>query len=307
MRLEDLKFELRGPQTGMSVYDDTRYLGTYGSVHELMLDLIYRFEVDDLDEIVKNSRLANQNIIEPFKYRGVCSELFWPTDKSMRYIYYCNTLSELFDKFAIHERRAAEHEDVFSYGAQGTGIYIFNKATLKYEFWVGGNELHTVEDVMNEVKKQGLTIPSSFEEEYDPIVINELTTGYDVFVSHKSDDYKIAERVYDTLLKEGLNVFLSEKSLPAIANADYIAEIDKALENTRHLIVIASDVENINSGWVRYEWSSFLNEKLSGRKNGNIITVVTNNISFDKLPLGLRHYEVINVKDISSLPKWFLR
>lgn len=303
MRLENLKFEHRGPQIGMSVYDDSCYLGTYFSVHELMLDLIYRFNVENIEEILSKFSYTSQYVIEPFKYRGVCSELFWPTDKPMRYIYYCNTLSELFDKFAIHERRAMEHEDIFSYGAQGTGIHMFNKSTLKYEFWVGGNDLHTVTDVMNEVKKQGLTIPSSLEEEYGESV-NEPSI-YDVFISHKSDDYKIAEKVYNTLIKAGFEVFLSEKSLPAIANADYVAEIDKALDTTHHLVVIADSIEKINSGWVKYEWSSFLNEKLSGRKDGNIITILTNNISIDKLPLSLRQFETVCIYDVSSLAQWF--
>lgn len=303
MRLENLELRLLGPQTGMSVFGDNSYIGNYCSVHELMLDLIYQLNIENLDEIVKKFTSLNQYTIEPYRYRGVCSEMFWPTDTIFRYIYYSDSLSDLFKKFEIHEKRATQCSKHFYYGPQGTGIHLFDKNKLKYEFWIGGNEIHTVSDVMNEIKRQGLPIPSMLYDEFNESVTDEAAV-YDVFISHKSDDYRIAKKVHDVLSDAGLKVFLSEIELPAIANADYTAEISKALDNSRHMLVVASNVENINTGWVRYEWGSFLNEKLSGRKDGNIITLITNNVRIEELPMGLRQYQAINIQDIASLARW---
>lgn len=268
-------------------------------MHEFMLDLIYRFSVDNIDEIIKQFNLnTNQYTIVPYQYRGVCTEMFWPLEKIYRYVYYCNTLSELFEKFEFHEKRAKEHDQYFYYAPQGTGIHRFDKKKMKYDFWVGGKEIKTVCDTMEHVKKKGLTIPSSLKEEYDKM------KSFDIFISHKSEDYKIAKLVYDVFSNKGIKVFLSEITLPAVANTDYTAEISDALDQSKHLIVIADSINKINSGWVKYEWTSFLNEKLSGRKNGNIMTIVTDNISIAELPFSLRQFEVIKINSINQINDW---
>lgn len=152
---------------------------------------------------------------------------------------------------------------------------------------------------MKQVKKKGLTIPSSLHEEYDKL------KTFDIFISHKSEDYKIAKLVYDVFSKKGIKVFLSEITLPAVANTDYTAEISNALDQSKHLIVIADSISKISSGWVKYEWTAFLNEKLSGRKKGNILTVITDNLSIEELPFSLRQFEVININNINQIEKWF--
>lgn len=299
MKIENLNVKLTGPQTGLSVFNDDNYLGTYQSFHELILDLVYRFDLEDFDGMRKKFHLApNKYTIVPYKYRGVCSELYWPTEFNYSYIYYCDTLSGLFDKFEIHEKRALNYEKYYYYGSQGNGIHIFNNQSMKYEFWIGGNHIHTVSDVMNEVKSKGLSIPSGLQLEYDELGI------YDVFISHKSDDFKLGKIVYDFLTQENYKVFLSEISLPTIANADYIEEINKALNHSKHLVVIADSLDKISSGWVKYEWTSFLNEKLSGRKEGNLMTIKTNNMDLADIPFPLRQFEVIGFNDIIRLRNW---
>lgn len=302
MKLDDLDLRISGSQHGISLYDGNNYINDYLSVHELVLDLVYRFEIDEIERVAqKFQRLSSgRHTIEPYKYRGVCSEIFWPLDNHpYRFVYYCNSLSELFSKFAFHEERAVKYPDHFDYAPQGTGIHLFNDKTLKYELWIGGSEIKTVSDVMRRVKEEGLTIPSSLQEEFQGLGV------FDVFVSHKSEDYKLAKTVYDTLSSAGYRVFLSEIVLPAVANADYVAEICKALDNSRHLVVIADSYAKISSGWVNYEWSSFLNEKLSGRKDGNIVTLVTQNMRPQDLPFSLRQFEVVGIHDLSQLPQWF--
>ena len=72
-------------------------------------------------------------------------------------------------------------------------------------------------------------------------------------------------------------------------------EIDKALETAQHMVVAGTSIENIVSGWVEAEWRLFINEKRSGRKSGNIITVINGGLKPSELPMSLRYYEVIDL------------
>ena len=47
------------------------------------------------------------------------------------------------------------------------------------------------------------------------------------------------------------------------------------------------------SSWVEAEWGLFINEKRSGRKSGNIVTVVADKLQAEDLPASLRYFEVI--------------
>lgn len=115
----------------------------------------------------------------------------------------------------------------------------------------------------------------------------------DVFISRKSADASLAKELYHFLITKGLTVFDSDETLPKMGNTDYLEAIDNALVSCRHMIVVGSSVENITSRWVKKEWSSFVNEKMSGRKNGNLLSVITSNLTIDNLPLSLRNNQVI--------------
>lgn len=287
-------FSIRnGSSGGWALYDGMNYCANYDTAHELFFDLAYRFGDNPLSDVVSLFGTFEEKG-PPFRYRGVCSELFWPLDKVQRYVYFRNTLGGIFDAFSMHKNKAEKFPQHFEYGVQGTGIHIFNGESGKYEFWVGGNDLTTIGDIMRKIKEEGLSIPCGFAEEYRAF------DRFDVFISHNSVDFSHAKLVYDALTENGYKVFLSELSLPAVSNADYIGEINNSLEKSQNLIVIADAVEKISSGWVQYEWSSFLNEKLSGRKNGNLITLTTG-IPIDALPLPLRQTEVIPMSAIDMV------
>lgn len=119
------------------------------------------------------------------------------------------------------------------------------------------------------------------------------TINLDVFICSKSEDYNHAQRVYSHLVKSGLVCFLSEESLPRLGNSDYRREIDKALDKTMHMVVVTTSVSNVKSAWVEAEWGFFINEKRSGRKKGNLITVLVGDIGPADLPPSLRYYEVV--------------
>lgn len=121
-------------------------------------------------------------------------------------------------------------------------------------------------------------------------------TSPTVFLSHNHRDHELARRVHDFLTQAGTATFLSEVSLPQLGSCDYMKEIDKALECAKHMIVVGTSLANIMSGWVEAEWRLFINEKRSGRKTGNIVTVIDGGLAAAQLPMSLRYFEVVDLR-----------
>ncbi len=128
---------------------------------------------------------------------------------------------------------------------------------------------------------------------------------YDVFISAKSEDYPNARFAAERLREAGLNVFFAEQDLPELGETDYRKAISKALDESRHMLVVASSRANVESFWVEYEWGAFLNEKRSGRKNGKLATMLCDGLTVDKLPLDLRQTEARPVDELQILLKFF--
>ena len=68
---------------------------------------------------------------------------------------------------------------------------------------------------------------------------------YDVFISCKSEDYKLAEEVYQFLVDNGFYTFLSSKELRRMKDTEYLNAISEALDSTYHLIVLATSKETL--------------------------------------------------------------
>lgn len=118
-----------------------------------------------------------------------------------------------------------------------------------------------------------------------------------IFISAKSEDFTYAEQVYRFLTDHGCNVFLSQKTLPAKGNCDFRREIDKALAEAKHMVVVASRKEHVEAPWVEAEWGLFINEKRSGRKKGNVLPIVAGSMKIEDLPIGLRAFETRFLND----------
>jgi phosphotransferase system HPr (HPr) family protein len=118
----------------------------------------------------------------------------------------------------------------------------------------------------------------------------------DLFISHDTKDVDLARQFYDACCSRKLIAFLASECLPALGNTDFHREIERALERSKHLVLVASSSAHLDGGWVRAEWMTFLNEKRSGRKVGNLITLRTPNLSIAEMPFMLRgiQSEVIN-------------
>lgn len=120
--------------------------------------------------------------------------------------------------------------------------------------------------------------------------------NYDVFISSKSEDYHLAEEVYNFLKTNGLSVFIASEELKKIGEAQYANAIDEVLDDSIHMIVVASSVYNIKSKWVKYEWSTFSNDLKSGYRDGNLLTILSGNIELKTLPASLRHQQSFNFR-----------
>lgn len=116
----------------------------------------------------------------------------------------------------------------------------------------------------------------------------------EVFLSAKKEDYPDAKRVYDYLTSHGMSVFFSDQTLPTLGNSDYRDEIDRALDETEHMVVVTTSKNNVESEWVKAEWGFFVNEKRANRKRGNLVTVGAG-IKPSDLPPSLRYYEFIEL------------
>lgn len=114
---------------------------------------------------------------------------------------------------------------------------------------------------------------------------------YDVFISSKREDYHLAEEVYDFLSANGLSVFIASEELKKIGEAQYADAIDEVLDNSVHMVVVASSLNHIKSKWVKYEWSTFSNDLKSGYRDGNLLTILSGSIELRTLPASLRHQQ----------------
>jgi hypothetical protein len=116
---------------------------------------------------------------------------------------------------------------------------------------------------------------------------------FDIFISFKSEDEAYAQQIFAYLTARGLRVFFSRQSLPRLGSDEYHAQIDRAIEQARHMVVVTTSPANVNAQWVQYEWRLFLGERLAGRKTGNLVTAIAGRMTIDDLPISLRNREVI--------------
>lgn len=123
---------------------------------------------------------------------------------------------------------------------------------------------------------------------------------WDIFISAKklardgatSRDSVIAEELYEFLEGKGYRVFFSSRSLEATGASAYKIAIDRALDQCTVLIAVGTTAANLDSGWVRYEWDSFLNDILSGIKPHGRVFVYLEGVEIKELCRPLRQSQV---------------
>ena len=126
---------------------------------------------------------------------------------------------------------------------------------------------------------------------------------FDVFLSYKHEDKDIAGKCYHYLKENHLHTFLDFITLPELSDSDYEEVIMRALDNSRHFVVIITKLEQLESHWIKLEMKTFEHEMSEGRKEGsNFILLVSEDV-FDQiiktnkrcLPIRYRSMEVMKI------------
>ena len=124
-------------------------------------------------------------------------------------------------------------------------------------------------------------------------------SGFDVFISYKNSDAngertrdaQMAFDLHDKLEERGISAFCSTLSLTRMGQSAYKDAINDALDAAKVLVVVGTSLDNILSPWVKYEWGSFHDDLLTGRKSGGTLVSFTSGLNPNELPRELRGYE----------------
>lgn len=111
---------------------------------------------------------------------------------------------------------------------------------------------------------------------------------FDVFICYKETDHKgertsdsvYAQEVYDALTNEGYKVFFSRITLEDKLGTEYEPYIFAALHSAPVMVVIGTSAENLNSAWVKNEWSRYLALIKSGEEK-TLVPVYKNMDPYD--------------------------
>lgn len=270
------------------------YQATYRSYDECLCDLSFFYDVFEL-EILKNMFLDNSHEVnKPFLYRGVCTELHRPTGRIIRYVHYSNSLRALLYKFEEYEKHALDNPENFEYGAGGTEIYLFDEKKKKYTFYVGGKDIHNIDNIIQLANEKKKPVPESITDEKERL---------DVFISHKREDNEAARKIYNYLVSMGISAFFDDASIPKSHNSAFAEVIDNALEKAQNFILVASKPEYIKERWVHSECQTFANEFRNGDKKGNMLTVFTEDATaeFKDLPLALQNHKYVRINELDLM------
>ena len=122
---------------------------------------------------------------------------------------------------------------------------------------------------------------------------------YDIFISvkqenedgHHTTDSDIAASLYDFLVDQGLKVFNSSRTMPP-PGQEYEPYIISALMSAKILIVVGTTPDNMNSPWVKNEWSRFQwlqyrEEEKAGKTERILICYLSKDMRAKEIPKAL--------------------
>ncbi len=170
------------------------------------------------------------------------------------------------------------------------------------ESWVGaaGRQIYSSDDGETAVLKFGLcpvtdTLIRRYLRMDDSNSIDSPEAAkvgsYDVFLSFSSESIDLARQIFDFLRERGQRVFFSDETLHQAA---FGRDIDAALESARALVVVGLRSDHFMKPWVDFEWRSFHQDILGGRKPVDAPLVsVTGDVDPNSLPRPLANRQVL--------------
>lgn len=158
---------------------------------------------------------------------------------------------------------------------------------------------------LNSFDESAFSGESSVASEALKIYLGQALPGsgeFDVFISYKSEDEVLAKKVYDYLTQSGKEVFFAKETLPQLGKSEYRAAIFDAIEHSKHMVVVSSQPDYLKTKWVTREWDTFDGEVTDGRKDGNLILLLADDIAGDKgrLPEQLRQKVIVKMSEFRN-------
>lgn len=137
--------------------------------------------------------------------------------------------------------------------------------------------------------------------------ISKEMAPFDIFISYKeSDGYGNrtvdsveAQNIYDKLTEKGYNVFFSRKTLENCLGKEYEPIIYTALRTSKVMILVSTKAENINSVWVKNEWTRYL-EMMKEDKEKYIIPCYKDMSPYE-LPMELSKIQSLDISKIGFI------
>ncbi len=131
---------------------------------------------------------------------------------------------------------------------------------------------------------------------------------YDVFICYKetdaesgerTEDSVIAQDIYNELSKQGLKVFFSRISLAEKLGKDYEPYIYSALNSAKVMLVVCTSFTNVNSVWVKNEWSRYL--RFMQDNSQKVLIPVYKGMEIYELPDELKKFQAQDYSKIGSI------
>lgn len=130
---------------------------------------------------------------------------------------------------------------------------------------------------------------------------------YDIFICYKETDENgqrtrdsvLADEIYYHLCKEGYRVFFSRITLQNKLGEAYEPYIFAALHSAKIMIVIGTDPQNIQSVWVKNEWSRYLS--LIQKGESKILIPAYRDMDPYDLPDEFSHLQALNMAQLGFM------
>ena len=173
-------------------------------------------------------------------------------------------------------------------------IPVFENKYFKNALWYcqNENELARIKESAAEIEKIRSEIQKTIGSQQP----------YDIFLCYKetavdgsgfTPEFYWADELYRRLRGEGYKVFFAKESLP-VAKGDYEAHIFPALKSARLMLILTSSVENVESVWVKNEWSRFIRFARENPSEGKRFKVIASGFKPEILPRELKKEQMLN-------------
>lgn len=137
--------------------------------------------------------------------------------------------------------------------------------------------------------------------------VSQMEAPYDIFICYKETDDRgertrdsvLADEVYYHLSKEGYRVFFSRITLRDKLGEAYEPYIFAALHSAKVMIVIGTDPKNIQSVWVKNEWSRYL--ALIQEGESKILIPAYRDMDPYDLPKEFSHLQALNMAQLGFM------